>query len=184
MSVRATSYHEEVAHPKDIGDRTTLAVMLALHDAGYQVSTPFGENTRYDLVLDDGETLARLQCKTGRMRLGAVEFATASSYAHHPNEKPTQRHYRGQVDAFAVYCRETGGVYVIPIEELPLDRAYLRVSAPLNGQRKRIRFAEEYEIATVSCSTSGRNPRPKARSGSDSARKPSELPGPGRRPVS
>ena len=85
------------------------------------------------------------------MRLGAVEFATASSYAHHPNEKPTQRHYRGQVDAFAVYCRETGGVYLIPIEELPLDRAHLRVSAPLNGQRKRVRFAKDNEIATLNC---------------------------------
>ena len=62
---------------------------------------PFGENCRYDLVLADGVRLTRVQCKTGRMRLGAVEFATASSYAHHPNEKPTQRHYRGQVDASA-----------------------------------------------------------------------------------
>ena len=111
-------------HPKDVGDRTTLAVMLALHESGYQVSTPFGENTRYDLVLDDGERLLRVQCKTGRMRLGAVESATASSYAHHPNEKPTQRHYQGQIDSFAVYRRETGGVYLIPIEVLPLDRDY------------------------------------------------------------
>ena len=91
------------------------------------------------------------------MRLGAVEFATASSYAHHPNEKPTQRHYRGQADAFAVYCRETGGVYLIPIEELPLDRAYLRVRAPLNGQRKRVRFAQDYEIATVNCNAADRS---------------------------
>ena len=128
--------------------------MLALHESGYQVSVPFGENTRYDLVLDDGQRLTRVQCKTGRMRLGAVEFATASSYAHHPNEKPTQRHYRGQADAFAVYCRETCGVYMIPIEELPLDRAYLRVSAPRNGQLKRVRFAEDYVIATVNCAAS------------------------------
>jgi hypothetical protein len=146
-------------HPKDIGDRTTLAVMLALHESGYQVSTPFGENTRYDLVLDDGARLLRLQCKTGRMRFGAVEFATASSYAHHPNEKPTQRHYRGQIDAFAVYCRETGGVYLIPIEELPLDRAYLRVREPRNGQRKRVRFARDYEIATVSWAAAERRAR-------------------------
>jgi hypothetical protein len=173
-----------MAHPKDIGDRTTLAVMLALHDAGYQVSTPFGENTRYDLVLDDGTTLTRLQCKTGRMRLGAVEFATASSYAHHPNEKLTQRHYRGQVDAFAVYCRETGGVYVIPIEELPLDRAYLRVREPLNGQRKRIRFAEDYEIATVKCTAARRDPRQRARIAPASTPSPSEVPGPGRKPAS
>ncbi len=146
-------------HPKDVGDRTTLAVMLALHAAGYQVSTPFGENARYDLVLDDGATLLRLQCKTGRMRFGAVEFATASSYAHHPNEKPTQRHYQGQIDAFAVYCRETGGVYLIPIEDLPLDRAYLRVQEPRNGQRKRVRFARDYEIAIVSWAASNRGVR-------------------------
>lgn len=138
-------------HPKDVGDRTTLAIMLALHDSGYQVAMPFGENTRYDLIVDDGDRLLRVQCKTGRMRLGAVEFATASSYAHHPNEKPTQRHYRGQVDHFAVHCRETGGVYLVPIGELPLDRAYLRVAAPRNGQRRRIRFARDYEIARVEC---------------------------------
>ena len=87
------------------------------------VSVPFGENTRYDLILDDGESLRRVQCKTGRLRRGAIEFATASSYYHHPNEKPTQRHYLGQVDSFAVYCRQTGGVYLIPIGHLPIDRA-------------------------------------------------------------
>jgi hypothetical protein len=125
--------------------------MLALHESGYQVATPFGENTRYDLILDDGARLLRIQCKTGRLRMGAIEFPTASSYAHHPNEKPTQRHYQGQVDHFAVYCRQTGGVYLIPIGELPLDRACLRVTAPLNGQRKRIRYAKDYEIARVEC---------------------------------
>jgi PD-(D/E)XK endonuclease len=36
-------------HPKAKGDRTTLAVMLALREAGYAVLVPFGENTRCDL---------------------------------------------------------------------------------------------------------------------------------------
>ena len=45
---------------------------------------------------------------------------------------------------------------MIPIEELPLDRSYLRVRAPLNGQRKRVRFAQDYEIATVNCNAGGR----------------------------
>jgi hypothetical protein len=37
-----------VEHPKAIGDRTTMAVMLALREAGYVVLVPCGENTRYD----------------------------------------------------------------------------------------------------------------------------------------
>ena len=44
-------------HPKDFGDRTTLAVMVALREAGYVIAIPFGKNTRDDLVVDDGEGL-------------------------------------------------------------------------------------------------------------------------------
>jgi hypothetical protein len=40
-------------HPKEIGDRTTLAVMFALKLRGETVLVPFGENVRYDLVADD-----------------------------------------------------------------------------------------------------------------------------------
>ena len=61
----------------------------------------------------------------------------------------------GQIDAFAVYCQETSGVYLIPIGDvLSHATAYLRVEAPRNGQRERIRFASDYEIARV-CSSSG-----------------------------
>jgi PD-(D/E)XK nuclease superfamily protein len=74
-------------HPKDVGDRSTLAVMLALRAADYAVFVPFGENTRCDLVIDDGATLARVQCKTGRLRNGAVTFKTCSRYMHHPHPK-------------------------------------------------------------------------------------------------
>jgi hypothetical protein len=66
-------------HPKVIGDRSTLAIMCALRARGFDLLVPFGENTRYDLVIDDGEPLARVQCKTGRLRNGAIEFPLCSS---------------------------------------------------------------------------------------------------------
>ena len=139
--------------PKDVGDRTTLAVMLALTELGYHISVPFGENTRYDLVVDDGDRLQRVQCKTGRFLDGVVIFRTASSYAHHPNPKPRQRHYRGQVDAFAVYCKEIGGVYLVPIDDVPTVMAHLRVNPTLNGQRKLVREAARYQVASVDVKT-------------------------------
>jgi PD-(D/E)XK endonuclease len=46
-------------HPKDVGDRSQLAIMFALRRAGFGLLVPFGENTRYDLVIDDGERLSR-----------------------------------------------------------------------------------------------------------------------------
>lgn len=136
-------------HPKAVGDRTTLAVMLALMTLGHNVAVPFGENTRYDLIVESEGKLQRVQCKTGRLRNGVVVFRTASSYAHHPNPKPRQRHYRGQVDAFAVYCPETCGVYLIPIDSLPADAASLRIAPTRNGQRKLVRDGAAHEVATV-----------------------------------
>jgi hypothetical protein len=140
----------KVEHPKLIGDRTTLAVMLALRNVGYAVSVPFGENTRYDLVIDDGSGLFRVQCKTGRLRVGSVVFATCSSYAHHANARASQRAYHGQIDFFGVFCPETAGVYLVPIEHAATQRmAALRVLPSRNRQRKRIRWAADYEIAEV-----------------------------------
>jgi hypothetical protein len=137
-------------HPKDIGDRSTLAIIITLRDAGYGVLMPFGENTRYDLVIDDRGSFSRVQCKTGKLLKGVVNFRTASSYYHHPNPKMPAKHYRGQVDFFAVYCRETTGVYLVPISDLEMDtHASLRVQPTLNNQRKGVRFAEDYEIGRV-----------------------------------
>ena len=137
-------------HPKAIGDRTTLAVMLALSDAGYAISVPFGENTRYDLVADNGERLLKVQCKTGRLRGGAVFFRPSSSYAHHASPRQTRRRYEGEIDFFGVYCSETGVVFLVPIEDVATTwMASLRVEPARNSQKKRIRLAADYEIATV-----------------------------------
>lgn len=138
-------------HPKSIGDRSTLAAMLALQEAGYAVLLPFGENLRYDLVVDDGGLLSRVQCKTGWIRDGAIKFKVCSIYAHHPNPKVLFRSYKGDVDALAVYCRVTSGVYLIPICDLsPSHEAALRVTPPRNNQRKRVPFAADYLIGVVS----------------------------------
>jgi PD-(D/E)XK endonuclease len=127
--------------------------MQALRVMGYSVLVPFGENTRYDLVIDDGENLGRVQCKTGRLRDGAIRFATCSCYAHHANPRRTRRNYHGQVDFFAVHCPETTGVYLIPLSELETNvQGTLRVSPARNSQRRGVRVAAGYEIAKVSVS--------------------------------
>jgi PD-(D/E)XK endonuclease len=116
---------------------------------------PFGENARYDLVIDDGTTLAKVQCKTGRLRAGAVRWNVCSNYFHHPNPRFRSRDYHGQVDYFGIYCRETSAVYLVPMEHLGLVRATasLRVQAAKNGQQKLIRHARQYEIGRVQMHT-------------------------------
>ena len=123
--------------------------MLALHSAGLVLLEPFGENTRYDLIVDDGTTLTKLQCKSGRLRSGTIQFATCSCYGHHRNPGHARLSYRGQVDAFGVFCRETSGVYLVPIAICGDVQMSLRVAPCRNNQRAGVHWARDYQVATV-----------------------------------
>jgi PD-(D/E)XK endonuclease len=164
-------------HPKAVGDRSTLAIMLGLQEAGYRIAAvPFGENTRYDLVIASASELARVQCKSGRLRAGAVRFKTCSTYDHHSIRKPS-RDYLGEVDYFAIYCRENSGVYLVPIRDLDVRvQGALRVTPPRNNQRRYVRFAADYEIAKVTVSPApvmgSPSPEPPARAARAESRAP------------
>jgi PD-(D/E)XK endonuclease len=53
-------------------------VLAHLLKRGYVALLPFGNNQRYDFVIDDGDTFVRAQVKTGRLKDGIVIFKTSS----------------------------------------------------------------------------------------------------------
>ncbi len=131
-------------HPVDVGHRSEAAVLAELVRRGYRVLLPFGVNQRYDLVLENDGRFLRAQCKTGRLRNGVIQFSAVSIQS---NTNGTRvRHYTGEVDLFVVYCPDNECVYVIPSEEVPPTGMYLRVDPPRNRQRKRVRWARDYEL--------------------------------------
>lgn len=137
-------------HTKMIGDRSEAHILVALLETFETVLVPWGENQRYDFVVEDERHgLRRVQAKTGRLRKGAVHFNTCSSSYHHVANRGASFHtrdYRGDADAFAVRCAETDSVYLVPVGEVGVREASLRVEPALNGQRTGIRFAADYQI--------------------------------------
>ena len=132
------------SHPVDIGHRSEAAILAELVKRGYHVLIPFGVNQRYDLVLESAGRFLKVQCKTGRLRNGVIQFSAMSIQS---NTRRTKiRGYRGEVDLFVVYCPDNGGIYVIPADEIPPTGVHLRVNPPRNGQRKRVRWARDYEL--------------------------------------
>jgi hypothetical protein len=146
--VRVTA---ERLHPKAVGDATE-AMVLARLVAAYpdaEILLPFGENSRYDLALDTGDKFIRVQCKTGRLWNGAIRFNACSYTYHHPNNRGTREykhHYRGQADYFGIYCPETDGVYLVPVEEVGRNTGSLRVYPSRNNQVQKIRWARDFEV--------------------------------------
>jgi len=127
---------------KDAGDRSEACILAAFVKAGYKVLIPFGDNQRYDMVIDRGKGFERVQCKTGRLRSGTVRFNAYSSYAHRGRPRRT---YGGQIELFAVYCPDNDAVYILPIEEATVSsEVSLRITAPKNGQNQRVRWAKDY----------------------------------------
>jgi hypothetical protein len=131
-------------HPVDVGVRTEAIVLAELVRRGYRVLLPFGHNQRYDLVLEIDGSFLRVQCKTGRLRDGCVVFRAHSVRSN--TRKTVIRDYRGDVELFIVHCVDTGGIYVIPIEDATRTQGTLRIDPAANGQAKRVRWARDYEL--------------------------------------
>jgi hypothetical protein len=129
---------------KDIGMRSEGAILSALMRLKGFVLLPLGENQRYDMVFMEDGRWCRVQCKTGRLRGGAVVFNTASIHGH--RGKPN-RSYRGEIEYFGVFCPAIGKTYLIPIDDVkgtaPLS---LRIEPTRNNQKRKIRWADQYEI--------------------------------------
>lgn len=56
------------------GEISEAVVISELLKRNLTVSVPFGENARYDLVVDDDGDFERVQCKTGSLKNGGYSF--------------------------------------------------------------------------------------------------------------
>ncbi len=129
-------------NPKAIGELSEGIALAHLLKNGAVVLLPFGNNQRYDLVIDEGGVFVRAQVKTGRLRNGRVVFKTNSVNGF----TGKRRDYLGGADVFLVYCPETDEVYRIPVSDCGHTGASLRINAPKGGPKTTLRWAKDYVI--------------------------------------
>jgi PD-(D/E)XK endonuclease len=127
--------------PKSIGENSEGQVLAAFLRAGEVVLLPFGDNQRYDMVLDRDGVFWRVQVKTGRLRNGSVIFSTVSNGSDTGHRE--YRHYRGAADFFAVYCPDTDKVYLIRVDDCGDRGISFRIDP--TRQMRGIRWARDYE---------------------------------------
>ncbi|HUQ16734.1 MAG TPA: group I intron-associated PD-(D/E)XK endonuclease [Candidatus Saccharimonadales bacterium] len=128
-----------------IGDVTEMEVATALIRRGRKVLRPISAGARYDLVIDNEDgTFVRVQCKTGRLREGRVEFRLYSVSGH----RSTAVGYQGQIDAYGVYCPQNDANYLVPVTAISAcgSLASLRVEPARNGQTWGVRHAAAFTI--------------------------------------
>jgi hypothetical protein len=126
------------------------AVIHECAQRGVPVSKPL-DDQRYDLVLDLGSKLLRVQCKWAARVGDVVSIRTRTS--RRGREGHIHRSYGpNEIDAIVAFCAETGRCYLLP-HELSVDRAMvqLRLEPTKNNQAAGVRWARDYEFgATLS----------------------------------
>jgi hypothetical protein len=137
-----------VRNTSALGDIAKLQLAAALARSGRRLLRPMSSAARYDLAIDEGDgTITRVQCKTGVLRRGCIVFRVCSTDARRPTGAP----YQGQVDAFGIYCRETGNCYLVPMSAVVrcMTMATLRLEPARNQQEVGVRLAAQYEVRTM-----------------------------------
>lgn len=111
---------------------------------GCTVSFPFGDNARYDLIVDINNKLYRVQIKyTSQVtENGSYKAVCVSSTNHTTNKKLSD--YKLDVDLMVFYIAELDKCLIIPIDQIDTTAICFRTENPKNNQVKKIRLLEEY----------------------------------------
>ena len=127
---------------KEIGNLTELQCITRLYEIGCDVSIPFGNSQKYDLIIDHNGVLYKVQVKHANEHEG-THFTIRTRWQGHNTTGYTQTSYtKEDIDFFATFYQ--GEVYLIPVEQCSGAEKTLRLVPPKNGQIKGINFAKDY----------------------------------------
>ena len=128
------------------GALTELAITSAAIRLGVGVFRAVADE-RYDLVLDIGTRLLRVQCKTAALNADVLVIRCYS--CRRTAAGMLKRSYTSEeIDAVAAYCEELDSCYLIPIDRVDgLTTIQLRLAAAKNNQARRINWAKDFEFA-------------------------------------
>ncbi len=125
------------------GDLTEATVLTELKRRDISVSLPFGDNERYDVVVETpGGWLFRAQVKTGWTRDGAVVFKGCSQHTN--SEGNTYERYTDGIDCFLAYSHDVERLFLVWEEEAGTSMA-IRVEEPEQRHRT-ANWADEYDF--------------------------------------
>jgi hypothetical protein len=135
--------------PSQKGATAEAEIAAAMVRMRLQVLRPVGEGGRYDLVVDIGEKLLRVQCKWAS-RHGDVLTARCITSRHTPHGYKRTTYTAREIDTVALYAPDTDRCYLIPVSEVEGHATIsLRVAPTRNTQAQLVHWAKDYELESA-----------------------------------
>lgn len=130
---------------KRTGDKTELECIAYLFGLGFDIAIPYGENTRYDFILDNGKDLLKIQCKTCQVFEDKIVIPCHSIRSNRTRNR-TVKYNSDEIDYFATYFNNK--CYLININENK-SNITLRFKPTKNNQMSYISNLLDYEAGKV-----------------------------------
>ncbi len=102
---------------KTQGDNAELKFMLFSYELGYIISKPFGDNSKYDLIIDNGDSLERIQIKS-TSRKDTSSGMDCYSCSVCSGSKLKKKYNEKDVDFIVIYVIPENTWYKIPTKEI------------------------------------------------------------------
>ena len=102
---------------KGFGELTEIEFLLKATKLGLIVSQPFGDNRKYDFLVDNGKTIKRIQVKgtnTVNASGGPETYAIGVGYGSSKKVAYTS----DEIDFYAVYIHPHKTWYIFPVNEI------------------------------------------------------------------
>ena len=129
------------------GAITEAAIALAAMKLGVDVYRPLGEGGRYDLILDVGARLLRVQCKWAAS-LNQVLVVRCYTFRRTRTGSKKTTYSAEEVDVIGAYSMDHDRCFLIPIELIEgHPTIQLRIAPTLNNQKRRINWADDFDFA-------------------------------------
>lgn len=130
---------------KDKGNIGEAVVLAEFIKREIQVSIPFGDNARYDLIADFNGKLNKIQVKYCNQlsATGSVSCPCVSSTNHTTNKHYTT--YENDVDYMCFYIACWNVVIIVPIEEIGDKKSIsFRLDLPKTINQYTVNLVENY----------------------------------------
>jgi hypothetical protein len=124
-----------------------LAVAADLSARGFRIAIPYGEDSDYDLIVERGDLLERVQVKYVKSDGRIVQACCYSSSLTNGRVRQVKRYTPAMIDWLAVFEATTRRCFYIPASELGEGRTSisLRLVPAANNQVTGTRKASDYE---------------------------------------
>ena len=130
------------------GNLVELQCIMKFMSMGFECSTPYGNQAKYDILVDVGNEIIRVQCKKSRWVDDDKVSITFSTCSQTTNTQETTRHtYNSDVIDYFATCWGDN-VFLIPVDECNSSKT-LRIAPKTERTPSSVIMAEDYLVEKI-----------------------------------